>query len=97
MNVNITSQQIGMGASALIELLGKETTLVPGNLRAQIAVFEVVLNGIVDGQFAVVPVTRTPVESDSDTGKDDAGAKTPKKPVKTPKKPVKKTPAKPKR
>lgn len=92
MNVNITPQQIGLGASALIELLSLKTTLVPGNLRPQIAVFEVVLNGILDGQFAVVPVTRTPVESDPDKGKGDAGSKTPKKPVKTPK-----TPAKPKR
>ena len=73
MNVNITPQQIGMGASALVRLLGLKTTLVPGNLRPQIAVFEVVLNGILDGQFAVVPVVKKLVESDSDTGGDDAG------------------------
>lgn len=70
MNINITPAQIGMGASALIDLLGRETTMVPGNLRPQIAVFEVVLNGILDGQFAVVPVVRNEVESETDKGSD---------------------------
>ena len=66
MKIDITPQQVAMGASALIDLLGRETTMVPGSLRPQIAVFEVVLNGILDGQFAVVSLTKKLVESDPD-------------------------------
>lgn len=61
--MNISPQQVVQAANAGIQLLNAPSTMIPGPLRAQLGVLEVVLDGIRQGQLAVAPVRQTPVES----------------------------------
>ena len=72
--VQISPQQIMAAFNAGLNFLGLDTTLVPGNLRPQIAVLEVVLNSVLAGQMIVVSPPPVKVESDSKAGDGAGGA-----------------------
>ncbi len=61
--IDISTQQIQQSAAAGVKFLSLETTLVPGNMRKQLAVLEVVLQGVVGGNLMVVSPKQIPVES----------------------------------
>ena len=65
-NVSLSAQQVEQAASAGVDLLGRETTLIPGNLREQLAVLEVILRGITSGTLVVVTLQQLAVESKPD-------------------------------
>jgi hypothetical protein len=61
--MNLSDQQIQNASLSMLDYFRLETTLVPGNYRQQVAVFEMVLSGIVNGALVVVPAKNKPVES----------------------------------
>ncbi len=68
--INMSAQQIQQAAVAGVELLGLKTTLLPGDLRRQLAVLEVVLQGVIGGHLVVVSPRQLAVESEpNDDGK----------------------------
>lgn len=71
--INLTPEQMGGAISAGLRLLGLETTLIPGNMRKQLDVLEVVLTSLAQGHSQVVPTAVPAVESDPNTG-DPAGS-----------------------
>jgi len=66
--ISMSAQQIQQAADAGIAWMGLETTLMPGNLRQQLAVLEVVLQGVVAGKLAVVSPQQLAVESKPNHG-----------------------------
>jgi len=60
----LTAQQIVESAQAGAAFLDKETTLIPGNVKKQLIVLEVILAGIGQGQLQVVPTPLPTVELD---------------------------------
>jgi len=73
--VNINPNQIVPAAQAGVELLNLRSTLLPGDLKAQLVVLESVLMGISTGGLVVVPNPENVVKSGLDN--DDSGDKEP--------------------
>ncbi len=67
--IDISPEKIGPIAAAGIRFLNLETTLLPGNLKQQLAVLEVLLSGLAAGELVLATPPRAPVESDA-TGSD---------------------------
>lgn len=63
--INLSSQQVGQAAMSTLAFLRLETTLIPGNLRRQLDVLEVVLTGLVSGKLIVASPDQLAVESGS--------------------------------
>ncbi len=62
--IDISPEKVAPIAAAALRFFALETTLVPGNLRQQLAVLEVFLAGLSTGELLLAtPVPRT-VESD---------------------------------
>ena len=70
--VEISPQQQAMAAQAGIRFLNLETTLIPGNMRKQLDVLEVILGGLANGQLVLASANPDPVESDLDSGEGPA-------------------------
>lgn len=64
-SIDISPQAVAPIAQAGIQLLNLSSTLVPGNLRAQIGVLEVYLSGLAGGQIVLAPAPIAAVESDA--------------------------------
>lgn len=64
--VNLSSKQVGQAAMVTLTFLSLETTLIPGNLRRQLDVLEVVLTGLVSGKLVVASPDQLAVESTPD-------------------------------
>ena len=60
--MNISPEMIPRSAAAGMELLQLRTTLVPGDLKDQIAVLQAVLMSITTGALVVVPAPKLDVE-----------------------------------
>jgi hypothetical protein len=82
-DVNISPDQIHGAARAGVNLLNRDSTLVPGSLRQQLAVLELILGNILNGRFMVVSSMPVEVELPSKAGETagegtdaDTGAKT---------------------
>ena len=73
--MNINPNQIVPAAQAGVELLNLRSTLLPGDLKAQLVVLESVLMGISTGGLVVVPNPENVVKSGLDN--DDSGDKEP--------------------
>ena len=76
--IDISPERVAPIAQAGLRLLNLETTLVPGNLRAQIGVLEVYLSGLASNQLVLAPTEESAVDSgtkqpDSPTGPEDDG------------------------
>ena len=71
--MDIDPRQIVPAAQAGVELLNLRSTLLPGDLKAQLVVLESVLMGIGAGALAVVPIPKNVVKSELDN--DDSGDK----------------------
>ena len=71
--MNIDPRQIVPAAQAGVELLNLRTTLLPGDLKAQLVVLESVLMAIGTGGLIVVPNPENVVKSDLDNGKKEDG------------------------
>lgn len=71
--MNIDPQQVAPSARAGIELLGLRTTLIPGDLKAQVVVLESILMMIGTGALIVVPAPQTGVKLDANDGKKEDG------------------------
>ena len=67
-SIDLSVQQVVVAANAGLRLLGLETTLLPGNLRQQLAVLEVILQGISGGRLLLVPRAQVAVESGPNAG-----------------------------
>lgn len=67
---SITPQQVAEAAGAGVTFLNLDTTLIPGNLRRQLAVLEVVLQNVANGRAQVVTPQPLPVESNDGEGDD---------------------------
>ena len=80
--MNIDPRQVPAAAQAGVKLLSLESTLIPGNIKAQVVVLESVLMGIGSGSLVVVPRPENVVKSDLDNdesdqkGQDDGDDKT---------------------
>ena len=55
-----------------LQLLDLDTTLIPGNLRKQINVLAVILEGVASGNMAIVNPPKPEVQS-HDAGRDESG------------------------
>ena len=66
--IDISPEKVAPIAAAGIRFLGLETTLIPGNLRQELAVLEVFLAGLAQGELILATPAPAPVESDADTG-----------------------------
>lgn len=64
--IDISPEKVGPIAAAGIRFLSLETTLIPGNLKQQLAVLEVFLAGLAQGELILATPAPAPVESDSD-------------------------------
>ena len=62
----ISTQQIVQSAAAGVEFFNLDTTLIPGNMRKQVAVLEAVLQGVATGNLRVVSPQQNAVESGAD-------------------------------
>jgi len=65
--MNIDPRQVPDAARAGVDLLGRETTLIPGNLKAQVIVLESILMLVSSGGLVVVPNPENAVKSGLDT------------------------------
>lgn len=71
----ISNQQIVQAAAAGVAFFELKTTLIPGDMKQQLAVLEALLVGVVQGNLAVVSTQEGPVESTSEgEGKIDPAA-----------------------
>ena len=61
--INITDEQMSGAIGAGIQFLNLETTLIPGNMRKQLAVLEVVLQGIGQGALVIASPDQLKVKS----------------------------------
>ena len=75
--IDISPASVGPIASAGIRFLNLETTLIPGNLKQQLAVLEVFLGGLGTGELMLATPPRAPVESG--TKGDDPRLESPKR------------------
>jgi hypothetical protein len=66
--VNLDPQQVQQAAGAVTGFFNLDTTLIPGNLRGQVAVITTVLMGIAQGQLMVVSPVEKEVESPDGAG-----------------------------
>lgn len=64
----ISNQQIVQAAAAGVAFFELKTTLIPGDMKQQLAVLEALLVGVVQGNLAVVSTQEGPVESGSEGG-----------------------------
>ena len=71
--MNIDPKQVAPAAQAGVELLNLRTTLIPGDLKAQVVVLESILMMLGSGALIVVPVPQNAVKSGLDT--DNSGDK----------------------
>jgi len=85
--IDISPEKVAPIASAGIRFLSLETTLIPGNIKQQLAVLEVLLGGLSTGELILATPAPPPVESDA-TGGD-------KEPDEVPEKGREKLPAQP--
>ena len=72
--LTLSDQDILQAASGVLDLLSRETTLVPGSLRREVAVLDAVLRGLVTGQLLVVTAQQLAVESEAIGGAGKAAA-----------------------
>ena len=66
----ITGEQILGAAQAGVQLLNLRSTLIPGDIKTQLAVLEVVLQNIIMGVLTVAPPVDNQLNSDSDGGQE---------------------------
>lgn len=66
-SIDISPEKVAPIARAGVQLLNLSSTLVPGNLRAQVGVLEVYLSGLAGGQLVLAPAPKPVVESDDNT------------------------------
>jgi len=69
--MNIDPRQIIPAAQAGVELLNLRSTLLPGDLKAQLVVLESVLMGVGSGALVVVPTPKNDVKSGLDNDESD--------------------------
>ena len=62
--IDISPEKVAPIAAAALRFFGLNTTLVPGNLRQQLAVLEVFLAGLSTGELLLATPAPPPVESD---------------------------------
>ncbi len=67
---SLTPQQIAQASGAGVQFLNLETTLIPGNIKQQLSVLEVVLQALATGNLQVAQPAETPVESTPEKGTD---------------------------
>lgn len=72
-NVNISAEQIIGSARAGVAFLNLETTMIPGNMKQQLAVLEAVLQGVGGGHLQVVSPQTDGVESVGEPADTDGG------------------------
>ena len=73
--VQISDEQMTGAIGAGLTLLNLDTTLIPGNMRKQLAVLEVVLIGLSQGAMVIASPDQLAVESASeDTGSEAVSA-----------------------
>ncbi len=60
--VNLSSQQVAQASAAALSFLRMKTTLVPGDIRRQLDVLEVVLTGLASGNLVVASPSQLAVE-----------------------------------
>ena len=63
--IDISPEKVAPIAAAALRFFGLNTTLVPGNLRQQLAVLEVFLAGLSTGELLLATPAPPPVESDA--------------------------------
>ena len=63
---DLTGQQVEGAARAGIDLLNRGSTLIPGDIKQQLAVLEVILQNIVMGAVIIAPAQKDQVESKPD-------------------------------
>ena len=66
--IDISPEKVGPIAAAGIRFLNLETTLIPGNLKQQLAVLEVFLTGLTQGELILATPAQATVESDANSG-----------------------------
>lgn len=73
--IDISPEKVAPIATAALRFFALETTLVPGNLRQQLAVLEVFLSGLSQGELLLATPAPPPVESGTkgDGDKDPEG------------------------
>lgn len=71
-DINLTPEQIVQASMVGVSFLNLNSTLIPGNMKAQIAVLEAVLTGVSQGQLQVVSPPPDGVKSLSEPIKDGA-------------------------
>lgn len=64
--MNVSNQQIIGAASAGVRFINLESTLIPGNIRKQVSVLEMILTGVATGNLVVVSPDQLQVQSQSD-------------------------------
>ena len=69
--IDISPPTVAAVAAAGVRFLNLETTLLPGNLKKQLAVLEVYLTGLSQGQLLLATPATDPVESGLDNAGDD--------------------------
>lgn len=69
--MNMHPQQVRAAAAAGLELLGRRETLVPGDLRQQVAVLELIFQGLAQGQIELVSPADEPVQLTPDTDSEE--------------------------
>jgi len=69
--IDISPEKVGPIARAATRFLTLETTLVPGNLRQQLAVLEVFLSGLSTGELVLATPAPPAVELDVIKSNDD--------------------------
>ena len=72
--IDISPASVVPIAAAGIRFLSMETTLIPGNLKQQLAVLEVFLGGLAAGELMLATPPRAPVELDGKKGEDEVPA-----------------------
>ncbi len=68
--MKFSKQQILQASNAGVAFLNLPSTLVPGNMRKQVAVLELILCGLRAGNLQLVSALKTPVESEPETPED---------------------------
>ncbi len=63
--IDISPESVKPIAAAGIRFLNMETTLIPGNIKQQLAVLEVFLGGLGTGELVLATPHRVPVESNT--------------------------------
>ena len=82
-DVNISGMQLKAVANDTLAFLKLPTTLVPGNIRRQLDVLELVLTGLREGSLVVASPDQLAVESTLDKVPEPDDGQQPKTPVET--------------